>query len=228
MRVVIAFCLMIIFLSGAQFSAAEEAWNDFALNESGKSAVRIVKKSRFGRVETATAVAISKQHLLLPLGVARDEEILSDAEGLQLVTKFDDLNLALFFNPMGEYVPATIATELGSEGRNVHVVIRDQVGLEVVSGTILSLASQQVKSGNYIDLSVANSSIASLAAPVFNNCGELVGIFDAALDSDITTSVGLEAILEVTRGRDGIQRASTICPSELRKRQLIGEKKRRS
>lgn len=225
MRVVTAFSLMIIFLSGAQFSAAEEAWNDFALNESGKSAVRIVKKSRFGRDETATAVAISNQHLLLPLGVARDEEILSDAEGLQLVTKFEDLNLALFFNPKGEYVPATIASELGSEGRNVHVVIRDQVGLEVVSGTILSLASQQVKSGNYIDLSVANSSIASLAAPVFNNCGELVGIFDAALDSDVTTSVGLEAILEVTRGRDGIQRASSVCPSELRKRELIAEKK---
>lgn len=226
MRVVTAFSLMIMFLSGALFSEASEGvWNDFILDESGNSAVLIVKKGRFGRDDTATAVAISNQHLLLPLGLVKDEEVLSEEEGLQLVKKFDDLNLALFFNPNGGYTPATIASEIGTEGRNVHVVTRDQLGLDVVSGTILSLASQRVKSGNYIDLSVANSSIGSLAAPVFNNCGELVGIYDAGLDSDVTTSVGLEAILEVTRGRDGIQRASDVCPSELRKRQLIAEGK---
>ena len=158
MRVVTAFSLMIMFLSGALFSEASEGvWNDFILDESGNSAVLIVKKGRFGRDDTATAVAISNQHLLLPLGLVKDEEVLSEEEGLQLVKKFDDLNLALFFNPNGGYTPATIASEIGTEGRNVHVVTRDQLGLDVVSGTILSLASQRVKSGNYIDLSVANS-----------------------------------------------------------------------
>ena len=60
MRVVTAFSLMIMFLSGALFSEASEGvWNDFILDESGNSAVLIVKKGRFGRDDTATAVAIS-------------------------------------------------------------------------------------------------------------------------------------------------------------------------
>ena len=206
--------------------AAKYGWNDFEIGAASESIVPVTQKTITGRQLLINGVAVTPNHLILPLPNGTNEQYSIQEGGLQLLSRYEDLNLALFHNPEANYVPVKVAASLGDAGRIVHLVSKSSdASASSVSGSILNMVSERTV-GNYFDLSMAKDSIGAYSgAPVFNNCGELIGIFDPSTRGDIAVAIGLEAIQEVIRGRDGADPALEPCPSEAEKRTLIAESK---
>ena len=207
-----------------RLSAEEYDWDDFEIGRAAESVIPVTQKTIIGRQTLSNGIALTPQHLILPLPSGANEQYSIQEGDLQLLARYEDLNLALFHNPEADYVPARVASGLGAAGRIVHLVSKSSDGSSSsVSGSILNMISERT-AGNYFDLSMAKDSTGAYSgSPVFNNCGELVGIFDPSRRGDIAVAIGLEAIQEVIRGREGVDLAPDSCPSEAEKRTLIAK-----
>jgi hypothetical protein len=217
---------LVAFLIAPGLNADAYDWTDFEVGQAAGAIVPVVQKTIVGRQTLYNGVAVTPHHLILLLPSGTSEEYLSQEGGLQLLSRYEDLNLALFHNPEADYQPITVASALGSAGRIVHLVSKSADGsLSSASGSILNMVSEKT-AGNYFDLSMAKDSVgARPGSPVFNNCGQLIGIFDPSKRGEIAVAVGLEAIQEVIRGREDIDVAKGPCPSEAEKRDLIASLK---
>ena len=99
--------------------AAKYGWNDFEIGAASESIVPVTQKTITGRQLLINGVAVTPNHLILPLPNGTNEQYSIQEGGLQLLSRYEDLNLALFHNPEANYVPVKVAASLGDAGRIV-------------------------------------------------------------------------------------------------------------
>jgi hypothetical protein len=220
LRVNVAFLLSLILLSGVSFGS-----QDFDLSEASLSVVKLTVNRTGGRDRVINGVAISPSIIVTTKeaveGLVR--EITVQGDRATLSRQFDDQNLALISYPRGGLTPVTLAASMGVEGRQIHSLTKSEAGTELVSGEIVNLVSENTREGGYYDGSMAPGLIKLRQAVVFNNCGELIGLFDRSLNRNFAVIKGLDDLTGVAISTARHKISDQICPSENEKRLMREE-----
>lgn len=72
-------------------------------------------------------------------------------------------------------------------------------------------------------MSMSKTLLSSTGSGVFNNCGELIGIYDQDAPEKVASAISLSLINKALDGVDGTLYSKTVCPSEIEKRTLDEE-----
>ena len=137
-----------------------------------------------------------------------------DGRPATLASKFGDSNLSLLSYPTGGLAPVTFANNLPEAKRNVFIVNHTDA---VISGTLIDQGSVQP---GLIFMSMSKALIPNTGLGVFNNCGHLLGVYDASAGGDLTAAVSLFPLAEEIDAVDGTIFTQIDCPSEVEKRQI--------
>ena len=197
------------------------AASDFSEDEASESITLVQAKGIIGRGKDINAVVLTPNLLIAPVRAVSGFSLdlgLSEQEAV-VVNVFKDLGLALVSYPAGGLQPVLIAKTSSEVGRNVHVVTHKGTA---ASGEVVELASS---SRNYFGMSMSKALLPLNGAGVFNNCGELVGVYDEDAKSKVSSAVGLDSIIKIANGVSGSNFSTADCPSEAEKLASI-EKKR--
>lgn len=215
--------LSLVFFAEAGFGA-----QDFDLKVASQGVIKLTVSQIGGREKVINGVALSPTVIVTTRSAVEgfSPEITIQGDRATLSRQFDDQNLALISYPRGGLVPATLASSMGEEGRNIHFVIKGETGTKLVSGAIVNLVSENTRKGGYFDGSTAPGLIKLRQAAVFNNCGELVGLFDKSINTSFSVIKGLDDLTGVAISTARHKISDQACPSESDKRQMREEQVR--
>ena len=220
LQVRVALLLSLIFYAGASLGA-----QDFDLKVASQGVIKLTVNQIGGREKIINGVVVSPTVIVTTREAVEgfSPEITIQGDRATLSRQFSDQNLALISYPRGGLTPVTFAASMGEEGRNIHFVIKGEAGTESVSGAIVNLVSENTRRGGYFDGSTATALINLRQAAVFNNCGELVGLFDKSVNSSVSVVKGLDDLTGVAIATARHKISDQVCPSESDKRRIREE-----
>jgi hypothetical protein len=203
------------------FSSGVSAYSDFSSQNANKSVVTAQVSGLVGSTVEINAVALTKNLLLIPTkSVSRVGLKLTIAgENATVIDTFKSEQLTLLSYPTGGLTPVSLAKDLGEPKRNLHVVNLED---DALSGTILEPLTEEP---GVISMSMSTALISYTGSAVFNNCGELIGIYDETLGKKLAKAISLTQLNNVVEGIDGLVYSATECPSELYKRASENERR---
>ncbi|MDB4109336.1 FHA domain-containing protein [Porticoccaceae bacterium] len=188
-------------------------YSDFSNEEASKSVVLVKATGILGTARDIDAVAVAPNLLLITAKSVSGLSVKLSIGGkvATVVNTFAGEQLALLSFPTGGLTPVLLSKAMGKSKRNVHVVRHTG---ETVSGTLLDFGT------GLIDMSMSKTLLSSTGSGVFNNCGELIGIYDQDTPEKVASAIALSLIKKVLDGVDGALYSKTVCPSEIEKRAL--------
>ena len=195
------------------------AQTDFSPEKANKSLVLLNVTGLLGRKDSVNAIALTP-NLLLTNGKAvsgLSVKLSIGGKDATLVNIFKREGLALLSYPSGGLTPVLLATAPGESTRNIHVV--SHVG-EPVQGTLLDIANSPP---GQVGMSMSKTLLPYTGAGVFNNCGELIGLYDGTASEKIASAISIMSINKAIKEVSGAVYSKTDCPSELAKRALEEE-----
>lgn len=191
-------------------------YSDFSSKEASKSVVLVKATGILGSARDIDAVAVAPNLLLVTAKSVSGLSVKLSIEGKDatVVNTFASEHLALLSFPAGGLTPVLLSKATGKSKRNVHVV---RHAGDTVSGTLLNFSAGR------IDMSMSKTLLSSTGSGVFNNCGELIGIYDQDAPEKVASAISLSLINKALDGVDGTLYSKTVCPSEIEKRTLDEE-----
>ena len=208
------FALLLILMSPLMPTAAL-AYSDFSSQLAGKSVV-LVNSRVLGPDSNINAIAITPNLLLATVNSAAGT-LSINGKVVTVVDRFREEGLVLLSYPTGGLSPATIAKSLGDAQRKVHVVLDSA---KVISGTLLESSPEQL---DIIKMSMSKTLLSITGSGVFNNCGELIGVYDRGQRDSVPSARSLNSINTVIADIAGTIYGKAVCPSEIAKRALDEE-----
>jgi|TARA_B110000211_G_scaffold77726_1_gene91070 hypothetical protein len=191
-------------------------YSDFSNKEASKSVVLVKATGILGSARDIDAVAVAPNLLLVTAKSVSGLSVKLSIEGKDatVVNTFASEHLALLSFPTGGLTPVLLSKATGKSKRNVHVV---RHAGNSVSGTLLNFST------GLIDMSMSKTLLSPTGSGVFNNCGELIGIYDQDAPEKVASAISLSLIKKALDGVDGTLYSKTVCPSEIEKRVLDEE-----
>jgi len=191
-------------------------YSDFSDKEASKSVVLVKATGILGSTRDIDAVAVAPNLLLVTAKSVSGLSVKLSIEGKDatIVNTFASEHLALLSFPTGGLTPVLLSKATGKSKRNVHVV---RHAGDTVSGTLLNFSTGR------INMSMSKTLLSSTGSGVFNNCGELIGIYDQDAPEKVASAISLSLIDKALDGVDGTLYSKTVCPSEIEKRALDEE-----
>ena len=191
-------------------------YSDFSSKEASKSVVLVKATGILGSARDIDAVAVAPNLLLVTAKSVSGLSVKLSIEGKDatVVNSLASEHLALLSFPAGGLTPVLLSKATGKSKRNVHVV---RHAGDTVSGTLLNFSTGR------IDMSMSKTLLSSTGSGVFNNCGELIGIYDQDAPEKVASAISISLINKVLDGVDGTLYSKTVCPSEIEKRALDEE-----
>ncbi|MDG1311681.1 MAG: FHA domain-containing protein [Porticoccaceae bacterium] len=191
-------------------------YSDFSNKEASKSVVLVKATGILGSARDIDAVAVAPNLLLVTAKSVSGLSVKLSIEGKDatVVNSLASEHLALISFPTGGLTPVLLSKATGKSKRNVHVV---RHAGDTVSGTLLNFSTGR------IDMSMSKTLLSSTGSGVFNNCGELIGIYDQDAPEKVASAISISLINKVLDGVDGTLYSKTVCPSEIEKRALDEE-----
>ena len=195
------------------------AYSDFSNQQASKSVVLVEAIGILGKQPDINAVAITPNLLIATAkSVSAGSLKLSiNGKDVSVHKNFKNQGLTLLSYPAGGLTPAVLSKAAGESKRNAHVV---RHAGEAVSGTLLDLTTGQP---GLIDMSMSKTLLVGTGSGVFNNCGELIGIYDKAQMKKIASAISLTVINKAIEEVADKTYSETDCPSETAKRALEEE-----
>jgi len=189
------------------------AYSDFSNQQASKSVVLVEAMGILGKQPDINAVAITPNLLLATAkSVSAGSLKLSiNGKDASVHKNFKSQGLTLLSYPAGGLTPAVLSKAAGESKRNAHVVRHTG---EAVSGTLLDLTTGQP---GLLDMSMSKTLLVGTGSGVFNNCGELIGIYDKAQMKKIASAISLTLINKAIEEVSGKTYSETDCPSEIEK-----------
>ena len=197
-------------------SSLAAGYSDFSSKDASKSIVLVKAAGILGSTRDIDAIALTPNLLL---ATAKSVSGLSvkltiSGKNATVVDTFASGQLALLSFPTGGLTPALLSKATGKSKRNVHVV---RHAGDTVSGTLVNIST------GLTDMSMSKTLLSLTGSGVFNNCGELIGIYDQDATADGAAAISLSLIKKAIDGIDGVLISTTVCPSEIDKRVLDEE-----
>tara|TARA_B100000787_G_scaffold106017_1_gene78640 strand:+ start:781 stop:2220 length:1440 start_codon:yes stop_codon:yes gene_type:complete len=197
-------------------SSLAAGYSDFSSKDASKSIVLVKAAGILGSTRDIDAIALTPNLLL---ATAKSVSGLSvkltiSGKNATVVDTFASGQLALLSFPTGGLTPALLSKATGKSKRNVHVV---RHAGDTVSGTLVNIST------GLTDMSMSKTLLSLTGSGVFNNCGELIGIYDQDATADGAAAISLSLIKKAIDGVDGVLISTTVCPSEIDKRVLDEE-----
>lgn len=212
-------CWMLVSLGGVSTWCL--AASDFSEEEASERIALVKAKGIVGRAKDINAVVLTPNLMIAPVRALSGFSLALGLSGQEVVVVnvYKDQGLALVSYPAGGLQPVLIAKTSSEAGRTVHVVTHKGTA---ASGEVVG---QTNSTQNHFEMSMSKALLPLNGAGVFNNCGELVGVYDEDAKSKVASAVGLDSILKIANGISGSNFSNTDCPSEVEKLASI-EKKR--
>ncbi|HAG71253.1 MAG TPA: hypothetical protein DCL66_03540 [Gammaproteobacteria bacterium] len=197
-------------------SSLAAGYSDFSSKDASKSIVLVKAAGILGSTRDIDAIALTPNLLL---ATAKSVSGLSvkltiSGKNATVVDTFASGQLALLSFPTGGLTPALLSKATGKSKRNVHVV---RHAGDTVSGTLVNIST------GLTDMSMSKTLLSLTGSGVFNNCGELIGIYDQDAAANGAAAISLSLIKKAIDGVDGVLISTTVCPSEIDKRVLDEE-----
>jgi len=197
-------------------SSLAAGYSDFSSKDASKSIVLVKAAGILGSTRDIDAIALTPNLLL---ATAKSVSGLSvkltiSGKNATVVDTFASGQLALLSFPTGGLTPALLSKATGKSKRNVHVV---RHAGDTVSGTLVNIST------GLTDMSMSKTLLSLTGSGVFNNCGELIGIYDQDATANGAAAISLSLIKKAIDGVDGVLISTTVCPSEIDKRVLDEE-----
>ncbi len=192
---------------------------DYEIGGLENSVVEINLETRTG-TRISSGVAISPTLVLTTskaTGSLLGGSILVNELNATVARTFKPEGLAIVSKAGGAFSPATFAYELPEEGRNLKIVQPLDGTLNDVTASLIAPISAETKKSGFFDLSSSPELISRDGAPVFNNCGELVGLFDKNESRKLSVARNLDQVKSIALSSTKIQEAAIRCPSESEK-----------
>lgn len=188
-------------------------YSDFSSEDASKSVVLVKAAGILGSTRDIDAIALTPNLLL---ATAKSVSGLSvkltiSGKNATVVDTFASGQLALVSFPTGGLTPALLSKATGKSKRNVHVV---RHAGDTVAGTLVNFST------GLLDMSMSKTLLSLTGSGVFNNCGELIGIYDQDATANVAAAISLSLIKKAIDGVDGVLISTTVCPSEIEKRAL--------
>ena len=210
---------LLILLMCISTSNIASAYTDYSTTKARESSVLVKVSSLLDSGTDINAIAITSNLLLVTsASVSRvSVDITIDGKKASVVETYNKEGLALLSYPTGGLSPALFAKEAGQSSRIIHLT--NHTGDEL-SGTLLKSTSDK---SSQIDMSISPALLSFTGSAVFNNCGEIIGIYDSTKGSKVASAISLSLINSAIGSVSGIQYSVTNCPSEVDKRAIEEE-----
>ena len=210
---------LLILLMCISTSNIASAYTDYSTVKARESSVLVKVSSLLDSGTDINAIAITSNLLLVTTAsVSRVSlDITIDGKKATVVETYSKEGLALLSYPTGGLSPALFAKEAGQSRRIIHLT--NHTGDEL-SGTLLKSTTDK---SSQIDMSISPALISFTGSAVFNNCGEIIGIYDSTKGSKVASAISLPLINSAIGSVSGIQYSLTNCPSEVDKRAIEEE-----
>lgn len=210
---------LLILLMCISSSNIASAYTDYSTVKASESVVLVKVSSLLDSGTDINAIAITPNLLLVTMAsVSRVSlDITIDGKNATVVETYNKEGLALLSYPTGGLTPAIFAKEAGQSKRIIHLT--NHAGDEL-SGTLLKSATDQ---SSQIDISISPALLSFTGSAVFNNCGEIIGIYDSTKGSKVAAAISLPLINSAIGSVSGMQYSLTNCPSEVDKRVIEEE-----
>jgi hypothetical protein len=204
----------------ALISTNSFAYTDFS-NEKTRKSIVLVQVKKLLTEDYVNAIAVAPNLLLATESSVSGFSIkLSvDDKAASVVQIFREEGLALLSYPTGDLTPALISKGVGKSKRAVYLV--PHAG-DAVAGRILDFAAGP---RGHIGMSMSKTILPLTGSGVFNNCGELIGIYDESTTSKTASAASLVLINKVINGISGTTYSKTDCPSEGKKQAADKDKR---
>jgi hypothetical protein len=210
---------LLILLMCISTSNIASAYTDYSTVKARESSVLVKVSSLLDSGTDINAIAITSNLLLVTTAsVSRVSlDITIDGKKATVVETYNKEGLALLSYPTGGLSPALFAKEAGQSRRIIHLT--NHTGDEL-SGTLLKSTTDK---SSQIDMSISPALLSFTGSAVFNNCGEIIGIYDSTKGSKVASAISLPLINSAIGSVSGIQYSLTNCPSEVDKRAIEEE-----
>ena len=210
---------LLILLMCISTSNIASAYTDYSTVKARESSVLVKVSSLLDSGTDINPIAITSNLLLVTTAsVSRVSlDITIDGKKATVVETYNKEGLALLSYPTGGLSPALFAKEAGQSRRIIHLT--NHTGDEL-SGTLLKSTTDK---SSQIDMSISPALISFTGSAVFNNCGEIIGIYDSTKGSKVASAISLPLINSAIGSVSGIQYSLTNCPSEVDKRAIEEE-----
>jgi hypothetical protein len=207
---------LLSFLMLSLLSAASLGYTDFSNPQASKSVVIVKVKGLLGSDPDINAVALTPNLLLATLKSVSglSVKLTIDGKDAKVVNSYKTEGLALLSYPAGGLTPAILSRgpDSGESKRIIHAVSQNG---DPVSGSLIDFNSAQL---GIVGMSMSKALLSQTGAGVFNNCGELVGIYDQSTNARVATAISLPMINSAIVDVSGTNYSATDCPSEAEKR----------
>ena len=209
---------LLSFLMLSLLSTASLGYTDFSNSQASESVVIVKVKGLLGSDSDINAVALTPNLLLATLKSVSglSVKLTIDGKDAKVVNSYKTEGLALLSYPAGGLIPVILSRgpDSGKSKRIIHAVSQNE---DAVSGSLIDFNSAQP---GMIGLSMSKALLSQTGAGVFNNCGELVGIYDQLTNARVATAISLPMINSAIVDVSGTNYSATDCPSEAEKRVL--------
>lgn len=196
---------------------------DFELNKASEHMIEITITPRFRAAQSSNGVVLAPS-IVFVSGIDKPSAASEIDAGGFPATVIDvnkEQNFVILSVPMANFIPVTLATTQGDSGRLISIVYKDSGKVELKKGSITNTVSEKFNRAGFFDISVSPAVITKTGAGVFNNCGELIGIYDDSISKKIARIQSLDsikaAVLPITESNDIELVSNKECPSILQK-----------
>ena len=185
------------------------AYTDFS-NEKTQKSVVLVQVKKLLTEDYINAIAVAPNLLLATESSVSgfSVKLSVDGKAASVVQRFREEGLALLSYPAGGLTPALLSRAVGKSKRAVYLV--RHTGDEIAGRVLDFTASPR----GQIGMSMSKTILPLTGSGVFNNCGELIGIYDESTTSKTASAASLVLINKVIKGVSGTTYSKTDCPSE--------------
>lgn len=195
------------------------SFTDFEINAVSPAVVEIRVDSRTNG-KTSLGIAITESTILTTSDAVSSllpADIFVNDKKATIARIFKDEKLALLSTPGLLLQPVRFSRQLPDGNRQVNLISRINPKAKNIASTVVSIISISTKAPGYFDISLSPSLVEHDGAPVFNNCGELIGLYHTKVSKKISTIKNLDVIRSVASSIGQLDISSTICPSEAEK-----------
>ena len=197
-------------------SSTAFSYSNFSNDQAKKSVVLVQAKQFIGRDYTVNAIALTPNLLLATKESVSGLSVNLSINGktASVLKSLKDTGLVLLSYPPGGLSPVTLSKSAGGSKRQIYVV---RHAGDAAIGELID-----VKGGEpgAVYISVAKSILSLTGSGLFNNCGELIGIYNEAAPGQVAAALSLTQVNKSIKEISGVVYSKTSCPSEQEKEKL--------
>lgn len=197
---------------------------DYSTEDLQDTVVEVALELQSGSTKYSTGIAIAPTVALVPTKAAEglfSKLLYVNGQPATVARSFKDEGLSILSVPTANFKPVVFALEMPEEGRELKIVENKIGELKAQTTSLVSAVSVKVKSSGYFDLSIATSMLNGDGAIVFNNCGELLGIYDKSQSRKSSVSKNLDQLRSIALSSANIEESSIRCPTEAEKSEQL-------